>query len=249
MVKSCIRETVRERLSGMRYDPDEVPQLSTSLAESIKARVKGVSSKRDFSETKLGEFQRSIWNIRADSLTGEVCSSTALGFDRYKLVVHVVIGEQRGQGVKWDILWRQSQQWSEAGSQPLWHSALFVFTQDVFEVLMGCRHWQLCGGCFHECRSALQALACTRGRQSTIFLLSFICLPQDSLFCAVTVFGSYYYWGWKEGWRKSLQVFVPSKAAASRRQFMTAMNYSSPCLISCRDEIEICPGHISSCFY
>lgn len=31
----------------MRYDPDEVPQLSSSLAESIKARVKGVSSKLD----------------------------------------------------------------------------------------------------------------------------------------------------------------------------------------------------------
>lgn len=27
------------------------------------------------------------------------------GFDRYKLVVQVVIGEQRGQGVKWVIIW------------------------------------------------------------------------------------------------------------------------------------------------
>lgn len=84
----------------MRYDPDEVPQLSSSLAESIKARVKGVSSKLDLSETKFGEFHRSICSIGADSLTGDVCSSTALGFDRYKLVVNVVIGEQRGQGVK-----------------------------------------------------------------------------------------------------------------------------------------------------
>lgn len=40
IVKDCIREIVRERLSGMQYDPDEVPELSRSLAESIKDKVK-----------------------------------------------------------------------------------------------------------------------------------------------------------------------------------------------------------------
>ncbi|XP_037326649.1 dynein light chain Tctex-type protein 2B isoform X2 [Pungitius pungitius] len=64
IVKECIREIVRERLSGKRYEPEEVPELSRSLAESIKDRVKNA------------------------------------GFDKYKLVVQVVIGEQRGEGVK-----------------------------------------------------------------------------------------------------------------------------------------------------
>lgn len=41
VVKECIREIVREQLSGVRYDPDEVPELSRSLADSIKDKVKG----------------------------------------------------------------------------------------------------------------------------------------------------------------------------------------------------------------
>uniref|UniRef100_A0A3Q3QXA3 Tctex1 domain containing 2 n=1 Tax=Monopterus albus TaxID=43700 RepID=A0A3Q3QXA3_MONAL len=63
IVKEYIHEIVRERLSGVRYNPEEVPELSHSLADCIKDKVKNA------------------------------------GFDRYKLVVQVVIGEQRGQGV------------------------------------------------------------------------------------------------------------------------------------------------------
>ncbi|KAM8874353.1 dynein light chain Tctex-type protein 2B isoform 2-T2 [Spinachia spinachia] len=63
VVKECVREIVRERLSGKRFEPEEVQELSRSLAECIKDRVKNA------------------------------------GFDKYKLVVQVVIGEQRGEGV------------------------------------------------------------------------------------------------------------------------------------------------------
>lgn len=51
IVKSCIREIVRERLSGMRYDPEGVTELTGSLAECIKDRVKGIYSKRYCSDT------------------------------------------------------------------------------------------------------------------------------------------------------------------------------------------------------
>lgn len=40
IVKEHIREIVRERLSGVQYDPEEVPNLSRSLADSIKDKVK-----------------------------------------------------------------------------------------------------------------------------------------------------------------------------------------------------------------
>ncbi|KAL4608181.1 tctex1 domain-containing protein 2-like [Arapaima gigas] len=63
-VKECIRNVLQGALSGRQYDPQEVPGLSRSLADSIKDKLK---------ET---------------------------GFDRYKFVVQVVIGEQRGEGVK-----------------------------------------------------------------------------------------------------------------------------------------------------
>ncbi|CAL8309735.1 unnamed protein product [Lota lota] len=64
IVKACIREILREQLSGVQYEPEEVPGLSRALAESIKNKLKDA------------------------------------GFERYKLVVQVVIGEQRGEGVK-----------------------------------------------------------------------------------------------------------------------------------------------------
>uniref|UniRef100_A0A8C5A906 Tctex1 domain-containing protein 2 n=1 Tax=Gadus morhua TaxID=8049 RepID=A0A8C5A906_GADMO len=64
IVKACIREILREQLSGVQYEPEEVPALSRALAESIKNKLKDA------------------------------------GFERYKFVVQVVIGEQRGEGVK-----------------------------------------------------------------------------------------------------------------------------------------------------
>ncbi|XP_029004234.1 dynein light chain Tctex-type protein 2B isoform X2 [Betta splendens] len=100
VVKECIRDVVRERLGGVQYDPEAAPDLSRSLADSIKDRVKNV------------------------------------GFDRYKLVVQVVIGEQRGQGVK-------------MSSRCLWDADTDNYAEDVY--------------------------------------------INDSLFCVVAVFGSYYY--------------------------------------------------------
>uniref|UniRef100_A0A3B5A3C4 Tctex1 domain containing 2 n=2 Tax=Stegastes partitus TaxID=144197 RepID=A0A3B5A3C4_9TELE len=100
VVKECVREIVRERLSGLRYDPEEVPELSRSLADCIKDKVKSA------------------------------------GFDRYKLVVQVVIGEQRGQGVT-------------MSSRCFWDADTDSYAEDVF--------------------------------------------MNDSLFCRVSVFGSYYY--------------------------------------------------------
>lgn len=39
-MKECVREIVRERLSGVQYNPEEVPELSRSLADCIKDKVK-----------------------------------------------------------------------------------------------------------------------------------------------------------------------------------------------------------------
>lgn len=100
VVKECIREIVRERLSEVQYDPNEVPELSRSLADCIRDKVKNA------------------------------------GFDRYKLVVQVVIGEQRGQGVK-------------MSSRCLWDADSDNYAEDVY--------------------------------------------MNDSLFCTVAVFGSYFY--------------------------------------------------------
>ncbi|XP_053731709.1 dynein light chain Tctex-type protein 2B [Synchiropus splendidus] len=83
IVKECIRDTIREQLSGLRYDSEAVPELSRTLADQIKDKVKNA------------------------------------GFDRYKLVVQVVIGEQRGQGVK-------------MSSRCLWDADTDNYAEDVF---------------------------------------------------------------------------------------------------------------------
>ncbi|NWZ32214.1 TC1D2 protein, partial [Asarcornis scutulata] len=62
-VKECIHAILKEKLADAQYVPEEVPQLTKSLSEIIKDRLKEE------------------------------------GFDRYKMVVQVVIGEQRGEGV------------------------------------------------------------------------------------------------------------------------------------------------------
>uniref|UniRef100_A0A8C9ESK2 TC1D2 protein n=1 Tax=Pavo cristatus TaxID=9049 RepID=A0A8C9ESK2_PAVCR len=62
-VKECIRAVLKEKLADVQYVPEEIPQLTKSLSEIIKDRLK------------------------------------EQGFERYKMVVQVVIGEQRGEGV------------------------------------------------------------------------------------------------------------------------------------------------------
>ncbi|NXH23528.1 TC1D2 protein, partial [Bucco capensis] len=62
-VKECIRAILKEKLANVEYIPEEMPQLTNSLSETIKDRLKEE------------------------------------GFDRYKMIVQVVIGEQRGEGV------------------------------------------------------------------------------------------------------------------------------------------------------
>ncbi|XP_054913401.1 dynein light chain Tctex-type protein 2B isoform X2 [Poeciliopsis prolifica] len=100
IVKGYIRNIIREHLSDVQYDPETAAELTRSLAESVKDKVK----------------------------TAE--------FDRYKIVVQVLIGEQRGQGVK-------------MCARCLWDADTDNYAEDVF--------------------------------------------MNDSLFCVVTVFGSYYY--------------------------------------------------------
>ncbi|XP_050951074.1 dynein light chain Tctex-type protein 2B [Labeo rohita] len=83
VAKECIREILREQLYGVQYNPEEVPTLSKSLADSIKNKLKDV------------------------------------GFDRYKLIVQVVIGEQRGEGVK-------------MAARCFWDADTDSYAQDIF---------------------------------------------------------------------------------------------------------------------
>ncbi|XP_048202820.1 dynein light chain Tctex-type protein 2B [Perognathus longimembris pacificus] len=63
VVKDCIHTVLKEELTYAEYSPEEMPQLTKRLSETVKDKLKD------------------------------------MGFDRYKMVVQVLIGEQRGEGV------------------------------------------------------------------------------------------------------------------------------------------------------
>ncbi|XP_076135323.1 dynein light chain Tctex-type protein 2B [Alosa pseudoharengus] len=83
VVKECIREILRDNLTGLQYDPQQSPILSKTLADTIKEKLKEV------------------------------------GFERYKMVVQVVLGEQRGEGVK-------------MAARCFWDADTDSYAQDIF---------------------------------------------------------------------------------------------------------------------
>ncbi|KPP72220.1 Tctex1 domain-containing protein 2-like, partial [Scleropages formosus] len=105
VAKECIRQIIGEAMTGRQYNPQEIPSLSRSLADSIKDKLKeagfdryklvvqGALSGRQYEPQEVPFLSRSL----ADSIKEKVKET---GLDRYKLVVQVVIGEQRGEGVK-----------------------------------------------------------------------------------------------------------------------------------------------------
>ncbi|KAM4693647.1 dynein light chain Tctex-type protein 2B [Discoglossus pictus] len=82
-VKECIRSVLREELQNRQYIPEEIPQLTRLLSDTIKDKLKD------------------------------------MGFDRYKIAVQVVIGEQRGEGVK-------------MGARCFWDADTDNYAEDVF---------------------------------------------------------------------------------------------------------------------
>uniref|UniRef100_A0A8D2MGR2 Dynein light chain Tctex-type 2B n=1 Tax=Zonotrichia albicollis TaxID=44394 RepID=A0A8D2MGR2_ZONAL len=101
-VKECIRAILKERLADVQYKPEEMAELTKSLSDTIKDRLKDQSWKSSGNQNKAPGAQGTG---REEQSAKEGCdySLTALekeeGFDRYKMVVQVVIGEQRGEGV------------------------------------------------------------------------------------------------------------------------------------------------------
>ncbi|XP_028587726.1 dynein light chain Tctex-type protein 2B [Podarcis muralis] len=82
-VKDCIHEVLKEELASVQYNPEEIPQLTKSLSETILEKLK------------------------------------EKGFHRYKMVVQVVIGEQRGEGVN-------------MAARCFWDSDTDNYAQDIF---------------------------------------------------------------------------------------------------------------------
>ncbi len=80
-IKDVIHQVLKELLHEKQYSSEEAKALSKEISDSIQSRLKG------------------------DLLIVIQCFTslfflTGLELDRYKYIVQVVIGEQRGEGVK-----------------------------------------------------------------------------------------------------------------------------------------------------
>ncbi len=76
-VTAIIKTTLQKILNGRKYETEKVPELITSISNEILAEVKSMC------------FLKMATHLFLE-----------LGYDRYKIVVQVDIGEFKGQGIK-----------------------------------------------------------------------------------------------------------------------------------------------------
>lgn len=104
MVKEAIHFILVESLQGKAYDAEHIQEWNQSIADAIKNKLKGTitENKVMFMQCHL-LFISSLWYSRCihNSMPNvTICCATEMNYDRYKFVVQVVIGEQKGEGVK-----------------------------------------------------------------------------------------------------------------------------------------------------
>lgn len=84
MVKEIIHVVLRESLGEKHYNSEEAKIWTREISDVIQTKLKGKYS------TSLG----------ASPGPFNQCSYAELQLERYKYVIQVVIGEQRGEGVR-----------------------------------------------------------------------------------------------------------------------------------------------------
>ena len=85
-IKEMMHGVLHDKLQGVTYSSENVSQLTKEISEDIKNGLKGA----------FGGCPRCISSTRRVARA----LRAAQDLDRYKFVVQVVIGEQRGEGVR-----------------------------------------------------------------------------------------------------------------------------------------------------
>ena len=111
MFQELIVNILNETLGGKLYDSGKVSGWSKTIADLVKSQVKTLGYER-YSLVLL--FNQPI--NRLDQPANVYNNSS---FSRYKIVVEVVIGEQRGEGVR-------------MGSRCLWDSDTDNYASEVY---------------------------------------------------------------------------------------------------------------------
>ena len=91
-MKGLIHSVLMEALNEKQYSSEQCKAWTEQISDSIKTKLKGV----------YGISHKLIKYILGRQCTKYILffAYTELNLERYKFVVQVVIGEQRGEGVK-----------------------------------------------------------------------------------------------------------------------------------------------------
>jgi hypothetical protein len=105
-VRKICEEVITSELTGKTWNGEEEPVWTVRISEQIKARARGeyggVSwvARRALSQGLLQLWAVSRVPLCSHSRVLPFCVCAALAFPRYKLVVQVVLGQSKDQGVK-----------------------------------------------------------------------------------------------------------------------------------------------------
>ncbi len=181
MAKEIIKSVLTERLAGKQYSTDDTAKWTKDIATAIKQKLKG--SYLSLSATSCTCTRFSTTHDNSFSLENFIHStsllffSPALNLPRYKFLVQVVIGEQKGAGVRMGCRCFWDDQTDSVASEtyvnvcciPTLNAAplyLDLFGDVGIPIFNGIFSAQLC---------------------------DLNCPQQESLFCAVSAFGVYLY--------------------------------------------------------
>ena len=93
-MKGLIHSVLMEALNEKQYSSEQCKAWTEQISNSIKTKLKGVYGVSH----KLIKYILGRQRTKYDMLL--FFAYTELNLERYKFVVQVVIGEQRGEGVK-----------------------------------------------------------------------------------------------------------------------------------------------------
>lgn len=124
-MKQLISEVLQEKLEKATYQSDRASVLTKEIADAVKSKLKGAF-----------RYWTAVYSLLPTAYT-QVCWMRAVecNYARCKYVVQIVIGEQRGEGVRYGRR-RTLLPWLSTDSATVTRKCV---TGDRFQSRMGCR--------------------------------------------------------------------------------------------------------------
>ena len=183
-VESMMRSYVEEYLREKQYDANESSNWAKDMAAHIKNKLKGqLSNSSQHTHTHRHLHTRTHGNSTSDvdarlhALSCCVCARSELRLPRYKYLVQVTIGENKGAGVR-------------CGARCFWDQTTDKLAQTQYVNVRANAQYR------EPVPTAVDEQQVMRTGQTDNVLCpspQYMCCMQDTMFCVVAAFGVYLY--------------------------------------------------------